>query len=903
MEPLHGGVHRPRQDQDQESKQGGLPGITGRPRVARFVLRRPELVQRVDRAMEAQVVLLRGPAGAGKTTVLADWADQSTNDGTHRGVWVTVEPSSDARADLWSEVRDRTARLAGGSAAPGRGAADVEQDLREIAAALEDTGSVLVLDDFDAADGAAHAQGEALAQDVRWLLRRCTALTVVLVSRARTVFETSGTAAGFDVEYLDIDELPLSPQEAVAALTLRGAGFDTAALQLLSRTFRGSPMAVFRVGNHLAMEGRRVWRESDLAPVLDRVRAEIALDLTEPLRSGPYWDALRSVAVLPYVTTGLAARVLGGADTAAEFLTVAERAGLGGWLRDGGRDRFVLSAVARRTLEAEGHVQSDEERAASLRFRAEAARGFAEDGDTRAAVRLAHEAGDWSFFSEVTLQDHAALTREDPAEVARLIDTVDAEHRESDAWLLLLRGTLAFALEGPRSSRAVSLFDRADTAARDLIKDTTGVAALRAATLRTVTLRRTGSFNRSTAMARRLIEMLEMPGASRAGHEALRAEAHLQAGISLLHDGAGLEALHQFSSSLRQVGAQPHVRVQAHGYAALVRVVKGDVRAAERTIAQLEADPEWSSWRHTMWAVPAQLAGALIAVERNDDAGARAHLRVVDHLAVDLEDWPFVAYVRGVVAVTSGAGYTGFSAIRDIEARFGVDRVSNHLQGLLFVVKSDLLLLAKQARPALAALRPFLDGRETVIGAQARALLFSGNSARARLFAERFAWRERLSPRVQMELAVVKAIASGRHEDHETAAAALERAAAIGAEYGLRLPWSLVPHDELRDLTARLAPDLLAVVERARPVFSSGLTVPTLTRRESIVLAHLRGPGAIEDIARDLMVSPNTVKTQVQSVYRKLGVKSRSDAVRVAFEWRLVGASGPAETDEAQYSA
>ncbi|WP_250445931.1 LuxR C-terminal-related transcriptional regulator [Actinotalea sp. C106] len=52
-----------------------------------------------------------------------------------------------------------------------------------------------------------------------------------------------------------------------------------------------------------------------------------------------------------------------------------------------------------------------------------------------------------------------------------------------------------------------------------------------------------------------------------------------------------------------------------------------------------------------------------------------------------------------------------------------------------------------------------------------------------------------------------------------------------------------------------------------------------LTERERVVLALLAEETTLEDIARSLYVSRNTVKSQVSSVYRKLGVASRAEAV------------------------
>ena len=53
-----------------------------------------------------------------------------------------------------------------------------------------------------------------------------------------------------------------------------------------------------------------------------------------------------------------------------------------------------------------------------------------------------------------------------------------------------------------------------------------------------------------------------------------------------------------------------------------------------------------------------------------------------------------------------------------------------------------------------------------------------------------------------------------------------------------------------------------------------------LTEREIVVLRFLRGTLSLREIGQELFVSPNTVKTHAQAVYRKLGVSSRHDAVR-----------------------
>ena len=66
----------------------------------------------------------------------------------------------------------------------------------------------------------------------------------------------------------------------------------------------------------------------------------------------------------------------------------------------------------------------------------------------------------------------------------------------------------------------------------------------------------------------------------------------------------------------------------------------------------------------------------------------------------------------------------------------------------------------------------------------------------------------------------------------------------------------------------------MSVIELTGPV-----TNRLLTRRERVVLSNLSEDVTLEQIATKLFVTRNTVKSQVRSVYRKIGVSSRSEAV------------------------
>ena len=84
---------------------------------------------------------------------------------------------------------------------------------------------------------------------------------------------------------------------------------------------------------------------------------------------------------------------------------------------------------------------------------------------------------------------------------------------------------------------------------------------------------------------------------------------------------------------------------------------------------------------------------------------------------------------------------------------------------------------------------------------------------------------------------------------------------------------------------AQKVADIRADVDVA---MSSVAAVIPLTPAELRVLRYLPTHLSFQAIGRDLIVSPNTVKTQAISVYRKLGVSSRAEAVRKAKEQGLL---------------
>jgi LuxR family maltose regulon positive regulatory protein len=152
-----------------------------------------------------------------------------------------------------------------------------------------------------------------------------------------------------------------------------------------------------------------------------------------------------------------------------------------------------------------------------------------------------------------------------------------------------------------------------------------------------------------------------------------------------------------------------------------------------------------------------------------------------------------------------------------------------------------------------------------------------------------------------IEILIALSIAHQAGGDHQAATAALEQALTRAEPEG----YILVFVDELPALTPLLrstslrgvagghAQKVLAAaaataVEAGQPVGTprQGL-VDELSSRELDVLRLLRSDLSGPDMARELVVSLNTVRTHTKNIYMKLGVNNRREAVRRAAELGL----------------
>ncbi len=149
--------------------------------------------------------------------------------------------------------------------------------------------------------------------------------------------------------------------------------------------------------------------------------------------------------------------------------------------------------------------------------------------------------------------------------------------------------------------------------------------------------------------------------------------------------------------------------------------------------------------------------------------------------------------------------------------------------------------------------------------ARARLLLHTGDRpAAAQAAADAVRLAERGAGRVERAAALVTAARANRQAvpgDPAKSSGLVARARALLRD--CRDPGPVV--------LAWLAAETSAAPPTDRPA--------TLTEREIDILAMLPGPMTQRDLAAALFVSQNTLKTHLRAIYRKLGARSRADAV------------------------
>lgn len=201
------------------------------PRPRREVVPRPRLAGRLDRASQASVTLVSAPAGFGKTTLLASWlsADPGGFD-DRRVAWVSLDERDRLATSFWTYVLVALDRAVPGTGAAAltllqSGQAPVETVLAGVVNELSVSPDevTVVLDDYHLADGVDVAMGMAFLVD-----HLPPQLHLVIGTRADPALPLSRLRARGELVEIRAADLRFTGEEVASYLN----GFDLTAADI-----------------------------------------------------------------------------------------------------------------------------------------------------------------------------------------------------------------------------------------------------------------------------------------------------------------------------------------------------------------------------------------------------------------------------------------------------------------------------------------------------------------------------------------------------------------------------------------------------------------------------------------------------------------------------------------------
>jgi ATP/maltotriose-dependent transcriptional regulator MalT len=413
-----------------------------------------------------------------------------------------------------------------------------------------------------------------------------------------------------------------------------------------------------------------------------------------------------------------------------------------------------------------------------------------------------------------------------------------------------------------------------------------------------VMLRRRGQFARAKAQSDEIAVLAEAAGARRTAEvSGLLGFVYLQSGLTRLLAGDNDGAAAHLSEAFRMgpEGEHDFVEREAAGKLALTYALTGDTKRAQRWTMREDADRPLAAWLSPQVRNAGNVARALVAIDRLAPESAISALdQVTDsvHSAGD-ELWAFAIYAQARYSMLWGDPMTALHYLRkEREAHLDWHTPDSEAVPLLAATEANLLIAMGQGSYVRAVLNTAGRAHPELLLAWARFELLTGDPDRALVAVSNVIFAETTSLRLRVEAQLLQSVARLRLGDIAAARDTFRRVVRHVKDHDALAYFAMIPRDDLYGLAedVRETATLIgAGTGRGVPaVFPSSLDVVRLTEREQVVLERLAEYRSAPEIATSLYVSVHTVKSQVGSLYRKLGVNCRDHAVVAAREMGLL---------------
>ncbi|MGW3482320.1 LuxR C-terminal-related transcriptional regulator [Rhodococcus indonesiensis] len=848
-----------------------VPGAvrTGVPtwRTLATALPRPRLFDMLGRGSALTVV--HAPDGFGKSTLLATWL--------HRGgaperdiAWVPV--ANDATPErIWSDA----CTVLGEHVAPGDPAERLAEVLRSRPAP-----TLLVLDGFPA------TALDDLLPAIRHLLDRCPSVDVAVCVRGSATTSAVATA-GVDCTFVSAHDLRFTPRET--AEFFRGAGVELGADEYgdLCRALGGLPQLISGALNVARLHrGSPVDQEGRPSPELAAAIAGSASVLLDSLTAEERSFALCVVAARA-LDAELAAELTGRPD-AAGLLDRLEARGLL-VVDEAAETRTWVWPSALRLAVLDQARQEEPGRADELMTLL--ARRHHDAGRPAPAAMYAAEARKWTMAAGIVERSWGQMVAEHLEELILVLRTIPEDFLQDHPAVLAGRALFVQMLADHPILRASLPSEPDDLHTLGAGPDAANVLHL--ATVQSLALRVAGDFVQGAACTRRLEPLVQsmlvhQPDNITPQLPLLRVQWAIT--FQLVADLA--ESNRQFELAYRGgVAADtPYIVQNAAGSSALNWALVGDVPRARRWLArEATAEPSDGLFGELV-KVGGRVAAALTHLDALDVGAAEAMIDLLGAPSDREELWGFVAYAHAQHALLTVEAYAGLTWLHHTVAghahRHGDGAFS---RTLLTATEIDLHLALGNGNLARAVADLEPRHHPILVVPDARVDLLGGNPGRAVKKLARVSWPDCGFPRAHLEALLLEAAAQLDLGNPRAAAVCWERACTLARTLGNRRAFTTVPDRHRRELEA--CSGIAVPGGPVGTVFPDEVARVELSPREQQVLALLADGCPQSEIARLLFVSPNTVKTQLRSIYRKLGAHTRVEAITRARELRLLPVS------------
>lgn len=885
------------------------------PRTRPNLVERPRLHEALDRGEERKLTLVSAPAGFGKTTLLVEWFVERSGNG-RSGVWLSLDESDNDPARFLSYLVGALQNVEEGI---GEGVLallrvpelpPLETLVGALINELAGTGRevTVFLDDYHLID--ARLVHEAVSFFLEHLPEN---VSLVIATRTDPPLSLSRLRARDQVTEIKAADLRFTSDEAAAFLRdVMGLSLSTEDIAALEEATEGWVAALQLAA--LSMRDREdtsAFVESFSGSnrhILDFLAEEVLRGLPDDVR-----EFLLKTSVLERMSAPLC-DALTSRDDGQEMLERLERANL-----------FVVPLDDERRWYRYHHLFAD------------FLRGRLERETAGLAGELHLRASGW-YEDRGMIADaighalSASGSEPDYERAARLIEGEakvawgSGEGSTALGWLealpegakrrrprLLLEHALALSLTG-RPNEAGPLLDEAERLAETTVDDQLYILGF-ASAIRSWRARLQGDAQRAVEHGRRALSLLPDEASPHRNFAAISLGDALRITGDL---AAAKEAFAEAAEIGRTIG-HAYGAITGMVWQAQVQAERGRLREAEGALIRALRFVTEQGAGLLPAAGLAHIGMGVLLYERNDLDEAERELRRGVHLAERTRE--VSTLVRGYVTLSKAKRARGdeegvLELVRKAE-RVALDSGA----GPEIAIAANWMVRLRLARGEVAGAAALGQERAVNGGSASVAERVAGQLTSARLLHARGRHREALPLLVELgeaaadagrtgdliEILALQAVALWAANERERAVSTLTKAMALAepegyvrtfVDEGAAMGELLSATIEARGrgnagtavrVSARYLARLLASVaqEATAPAADEGLP-EALSERELEVLALIASGRSNREIAAKLFVSTSTVKTHIHRLYRKLGARSRTQAIARAREMDLL---------------